>query len=250
MKKIQITFLAIILCFTSFSQNNLQGFAEVSQSIHTDNFTETNLKAGITFPKADESFSILIHYSYNGNSKMTNTGQYIPAYTMTSHFLGFGLKHRMFNENTFYSPSISLSFQTEIASDYRGEFVNEDYHPRPKYFTKRVHEYGKNYTVYSGIYYISSPLIGRLAIENEFKVSKSLSINLGLGAYFRAFKAQKTSWSIDDEELFLGDPFDRQPEIEISKPINFKNVKNVVSFDLTLGLIYKFSISKNTSVEK
>lgn len=249
MKKIKLIFFAIMLCFTSFSQKDFKGYVELSQSIHTDDFMETNLKAGIIFPKTEESFSILIHYSYNGNLKGSNTGQFVPAYIMTSHFLGFGLKHRMLNENTFYSPSISLSLQTELASEYRGKFVNEGYQPRPKYFTSRDNKYGKSKTVYSGRYYVSSPLIGKFTIDNEFKISNSLHVFLGFGAYLRTFKTEGISWSIDDDELFLGDPFDRQPEIEISKPINFKNVKNILNFDISLGLIYKFPFSKNASVE-
>lgn len=236
-----IILLMISLPIVSYSQKGVQGFFGVSQAIHTDQFMETNVELGLTLPRLSESLSFMIVYSYNGNLEMTNQGQVAPLYNMTSHFLGVGIKHRIFGNDAFYSPSVKLSFQTELATNYRGGYLNgsNDYRP----LQKIVKQTDPNYhTAFFVDYYVSSPMILKLIIGNEFRIAKGLLLDFGFGFSNRTYKSRRVTWNDND-----GVGIEDMPKMDLSLPYAFTNLKWGYHFEMSLGLNYTFpSKSKMT----
>jgi len=242
MKKLQeknftrlLMILAIVLLpTTSFLQTGVKGFVGAFQGIHTDNFMEARAELGIIFPKSIGSLSLLLAYSYNGNLEMTHQGEKIPLYTMNSHFLGLGFKHRIFGEDAFYSPSIKFLVQTEVATNYRGGYLENlhDYRPIITFEGKENENVGMSYLLH---YYIFSPFLLKLTVGNEFYIGKGVSLELGLGYATRAFKTGWVSWNSLD-----GKGADDVPDRKLSKSFSFAELRWQHLFDLSLGVRYTF----------
>lgn len=157
--------------------------------------------------------------------------------------MGGGVKYYLRNKNNIYSPSFTALILTDIGSNYRGGYLlgskYNHYYPNVRlvpvtsYTSPYINGYPKSY-VKEAYYYVSTPLVINLYFGNEFKIYKTLRVNLGIGYLARAVKVRYKTWNGIDPE----------PSTNLSNKYSLKEVVWFHKINLSLGLNYTFSFKK------
>ncbi len=252
-------FICALLIFNiSFSQEKIKGYVSLSQSTNLFfQFTETDLSVGIAVPLKMGVISLFGSYQRGGNFRRAP----IPFYHMNYHLLGGGFKYRVLNPSKIYSPTIRLSALTEVGTNYAGKKLELDYYSESSYYMPvhffpsntpgEIHS-SENYhtddVVYFYVYdYISTPFIGTIFIGNEFKLMKSLFLNIAIGYQCRVVRTHYKIWqnNIYDPSLVV------EPTTKIVDRYKMKNTKNgnidlVHYCELNVGFNYIISFKKDS----
>ncbi|RFC53093.1 hypothetical protein [Brumimicrobium aurantiacum] len=233
-------FLLGFIPLTSFTQLKIKPVIQLFQSLHSKIITESTVGVGFNIPFNTGGVSLLFQYQYGGNWKSSVKHQIVDMYTLDYHLLGGEIKYRLFDQSSFYSPTLSIALSTEIHSNYKGGYLDSHgilergYSFRPTNVAQDGELGGPtvgNNKWYS-YYYISTPLISSFSIGNEFRVIEGLYVNLDIGISFRSIKVGYKEWHKSDPE----------PEPNYI-PISTENDR-IMMFDLELGLRYVFSLGK------
>lgn len=233
-KLIKILFLYFMgfIPFIGLAQRTTSLETKVSQSGHSKIYTETELGIGVNLALKKGSISFLMHYQYGGNWETKDLNyQKVEMYALDYHLLGGEINYRILNRAKFYSPTIQVSLSTEIASGYRGGYLQSVgmyldgreyiFEPSNSSQTGGLTNPNKNLAYY----YISTPLINSIMIGNEFRIMEGFYANLGLGMSIRSIRVGYKEWHISEPEP--------EPVLKsISTP------KKIRLFDLKLGLSY------------
>lgn len=237
--------------FTLHSQKRLNGYVGLSQNMSLDfTTTKSNLDFGVNYNITDASLSFYGTYAYGGVVNY-NSGEYFhkdfSAYQLDYHLLGGGIKFKFRDKDKFYSPTLKITFLTEIASKYRGkELISDGNHAL---FDPTNHHYPifdeKNYSPpkvigHSALDYISTPLVGSFLFGNEFKVYNDLFINVEVGYSFRIFRYKRKKWLLGEKE----------PVTEITQTHSLKDTSKGINefegyLEFGFGINYFFSFHKN-----
>lgn len=242
--RITASIIFSLICSISFSQKQIGIYSELSQSFPKIMFTETNLSLGVSMPISIGMISTFIQYQFGGNYKIKREGNF-KAYEIQYQMLGGGLKYRFLSKMKLYSPTLKISAATELTSNYRGGYLysrinayNKEYY---SFFPTRNHEIekvtydGELYNTYNYVYYyVSTPLVLSILVGHEFRLTKGLNFNVGIGYSARAVKARLKKWGAGTTE----------PPSDISKTHSMQGVKWFHMIDLNLGFNYTFPIKK------
>lgn len=239
MKTLACSIFFLLVRCVCFSQSEVKVYTELSQSLHTSVFTTTNVGIGFSVITSKNMTTIFSLYQFGGNFKR----KFSSSYEMNYHLLGGGLKYRFRSLSKKYSPTIQISSTTEIVSPYRGKFLGtfpfetNDYGlgPTNKYITQKVTYDGESYNTYNyAYYYVSTPLVLSIIVGHEFRLTKGLNFNVGIGYSARAVKARLKKWGAGTTE----------PPSDISETHSMQGVKWFHMIDLNLGFNYTFPIKK------
>src|SRR5690554_4086504 len=255
------TFLLTIFLFSTlmcYSQEKLKGFIDLSQNVNYGlTITESNLNFGIDYAFTNSSISIFGTYAYGGvfvYDGVVNYNKNFSAYQLDYHLMGGGAKVWFRGRDKLYNPTFKAIFLTEIASKYRGGKImgslleNREVHFIP---IEHIYEHKKwvqgshggswvfqNYKTYN---YISTPLLGGVFFGNEFKATDNLSINLGVGYLFRAFRFYKNEWGLNET----------MPKVEITQTHSLKEssygkieIEGYLEFEFGLSYFFSFKSKK------
>lgn len=237
---------------TSYAQEKVNGFVELIQSID-QNFTysESNLNFGINYNLTDACVSVFGAYVYGGVSAKTASYK---QFKLDYHLFGGGLKLKFRDAEKLYNPLIKLSILTEIDSKYRGgklmkSFADNNteinFLPTKSYYTK-TYSAGLPPTpmvdYHYSYHYISTPLLGSLFFENEFKIRKGISLHIGIGYLLRMVRYAYNEWTPDMTE----------PEIRITKTHSLKEttdrkIETVGHLEFEFGISYNFSFGNKNN---
>lgn len=256
--KITITLFLVICSSVIFSQENIMGYVGISEGYRGLYFLNSNIMTGISIPIKKTNLSIYGQYQMEGNIRKSDEQDYdkngfIPSYLMQNHFLGIGMRFRLLSQERIYSPVISTSVLTEVYSNYKGGKIHtyggyyfSDSNPKEYYFTptykpagfynSNSHNGALGLSSYYTYYYISTPIIGNINFENEFRIAENLNITVGIGYTYRKIKLGFKSWGLTEQE----------PKSNISKYTKSTPERNDWHhyIELNISFNYKFSCKK------
>jgi len=240
-RKITFFFVISFIPILSLSQKTISGEVEISQFVHSKIYTESGITLGVNLPLTKGNISFLLQYKYGGNWETTDLKyQKVEMYSLDYHLIGGEIKYRVLDQFKLYSPTIHISLSTDIASGYRGGYLqsigvfkNERFYsfePSNSPQTGGLISPNQNYAYY----YISTPLIASLMIGNEFKIIENLHVSLGLGFSIRSVKVGYKEWYNSQPE----------PKPDLKSPSALSNTDKIKMLDLKLGLSYTFPFKK------
>lgn len=237
----KIIFIFIIFIFFTFfciGQKKVRGYVSLEQNFNFsfDYNCETNFNFGVTYPLKNSNLTLIGSYYFGGNINNRNLTE---SYRLTYHLLGGGIKYRIGAIHKFYHPALRVNLSTQFATNYKGGNLDEisdegkaRFYPNT---TSSYPIYKTNYQPYSqtlvghyAYYYVSSPLLGSIFFDNEFKLFDDFYFSVSIGYLFRAYQYQKVSWSLNEPKPALN-----------TKTINFTTLYNH-HLEFAIGLNYTF----------
>ena len=234
MKTIILLLSSLFLVGNVFSQKEIKLALELSNtysslrfiSFSNGTYNSTRLAIGSRFNTNKGNVTLYGMYEFSGLVLQKS------RYTVQSHLLGGGINYRILNNEKRFSPFIEINASTEVATNYRGDFLHAD-----QYFpTDHAYSYNiDNTQFYYSAFYYSTPFVGNILLGCDVRIINGLHLNIGVGYGLRGTKRFVLFWK-DGEgptEEFLN-----------TKP---KNTIWSNMTDVKLGISYAFSLKKKSN---
>ena len=154
---------------------------------------------------------------------------------LASYLLGLNFEARFLNKSII-RPLISLSITSEIATNYKGKYLNDEYYDPVNY---SVNSYKTEY-INSNIY-LGTPLIIHSLLGFNLNASKKITLNFLIGYGCRILKSRKALNTFD-------------PNSSTSIPVKTEYIGSIFyapfhMIDFQFGLNYTFSFKKIPKTE-
>ena len=231
MKQITSIICILFLVGNVFSQKEIQLAVELSNTYSSSRFfrfskgtyNSTRLAIGSRFNTNNGNVTLYGMYEFSGFVQQQS------MYILQSHLLGGGINYRILNNEKRFSPFIEINASTEVATNYRGGFLDiGDLFPTDYGYTYNI----DNTQFYYSAFYYSTPFVGNILLGCDVRLVDGLHLNVGAGYGLRGMKTREIYWdegTEPSEELRNVDP-------KFTKWFNMIDVK--------LGISYAFSFKK------
>lgn len=190
MKTIILCFVLLVVSGNSFSQSKTSFVLGISIDESFGNLHYFANYAGISLfpgmhietPKGNIAFSGV--YQFGGYWEFESK-----PFELNYHMLGGKIKYRILNHEKRFSPTIELSALTEVKSNFRNAFIDDNYA-----ISKDVFFIEDDNTIFVYRTFYSLPLLSNLSFGYDFLLAKGLNLNISTGVSLRVINNRSIGW--------------------------------------------------------
>lgn len=171
-----------------------------------------------------------------------------PPFFLKSHLLGITINYTL-NEHKKFSPFVGMSALTEIATNYKGQFIRDDFFPTVDYYKDEVFTgvsldtYGPSvwYHFYNANLYEGTVLSAIVSAGYSYQPFPHFKIRMSLADAIKIMKKKSLRWTVSS--VYSKEPVPNNDVREmVAKEATTQRTINRLKFQLSIQ--YSFDSKK------